>query len=383
MSIAEATVQTKAQPQPRTQQRIGELDGIRGWAAFSVICFHMFWETFGILAPSFRNPLTAGLLNGAFDVEIFFILSGDALSTIYFSRNDESAIVRTAITRYLRLAIPIAGATLLVFLLMKAGVAFSPKAASVVHREDWLGHFANFKADYKTASRFVVKDVFISVSLDDYMPFLWTMPVEWIGSIAVFVTLLCYKKVYYPKVIVCALAVALIALKSHIGCFFIGVFLSNLRFEGFFERLQERLNGWIIGLAFALLYGLVTLAQWENAGIYATAPIAAIALVIIYSSPRAKAFFAQNPVSKFLGHISFPLYLIQYPVLISLTSYLILRFARDGTITPRIAFGIAVGSVLVSVLGALFFSPVERATHIVNRWLGKRLVVAESSRAPR
>ena len=87
--------------------RLSELDGIRGWAAFSVLLFHIMWEVFGIKFPEFRNNYTAFILNGPLAVYVFFVLSGEALSTPYRMTGKRSSVTRLALKRYLRLSIPI------------------------------------------------------------------------------------------------------------------------------------------------------------------------------------------------------------------------------------------------------------------------------------
>src|SRR4051812_23978215 len=79
------------------ETRWSELDGVRGWAALSVMLFHVSWETFGIVEPAFRNILTASLLNGQLDVAIFFVLSGEALSASYWRDGNHRSVTKLAI----------------------------------------------------------------------------------------------------------------------------------------------------------------------------------------------------------------------------------------------------------------------------------------------
>ena len=79
---------------PVSTMRIDYLDGVRGWASLMVLLFHAFWETFGNVLPVFRNPVTAFLLDGHLAVFVFFVLSGDALSTAWFSRPSSGLLAR-------------------------------------------------------------------------------------------------------------------------------------------------------------------------------------------------------------------------------------------------------------------------------------------------
>lgn len=100
--------------------RASEIDAIRGWAALSVVCFHVFWETFGIAVPWLRNPYTACFLAGQFDVILFFILSGDALSFPFFHGGNVRYLQRAAFKRYPRLTVPIVVVTAVTALAWRA-----------------------------------------------------------------------------------------------------------------------------------------------------------------------------------------------------------------------------------------------------------------------
>ncbi|HEX4183201.1 MAG TPA: heparan-alpha-glucosaminide N-acetyltransferase domain-containing protein, partial [Caulobacteraceae bacterium] len=86
--------------------RYHALDGIRGWAALSVVAFHMYWETFGARYPEFRNLASASLLDGWLAVSVFFVLSGEALSTSCLAKQDRRIALDLGVRRYPRLVIP-------------------------------------------------------------------------------------------------------------------------------------------------------------------------------------------------------------------------------------------------------------------------------------
>src|SRR5258706_1988331 len=92
--------------------RFHEIDGLRGWAALSVVVFHLYWETFGVVMPGLRNPATAFFLDAGLAVSLFFVLSGEALSAAYFAGKGEVAVVKLCVKRYTRLTIPIAATCL-------------------------------------------------------------------------------------------------------------------------------------------------------------------------------------------------------------------------------------------------------------------------------
>src|SRR5262249_47363679 len=77
--------------------RISALDGLRGWAALSVIVYHLTWELFGALYPIYRNPWLSIFGNGAFAVAVFFAISGYVLTIGRWNRDDNPPLVLTLI----------------------------------------------------------------------------------------------------------------------------------------------------------------------------------------------------------------------------------------------------------------------------------------------
>jgi len=78
--------------------------------------------------------------------------------------------------------------------------------------------------------------------------------------------------------------------------------------------------------------------------------------------------FLGNRVSRFLGDISFPLYLVQFVVLITLTSWLAVALVDPQLPSRPVLYGIAAAGVAASLLLAWGFSVVERqALRLSNR----------------
>ena len=96
-------------------------------------------------------------------------------------------------------------------------------------------------------------------------------------------------------------------------------------------------------------------------------------LFCIYSSRRLVGLLSASPVSQFLGRISFLLYLWHFPVLITLTSGLIVRSAgEDGLLAPTSALAIGALTVAVSVALAHWTMAIEgwarSANDLLMRW---------------
>ncbi len=333
----------------------------------------MFWETFGVLIPAIRNPITGFFLNGELAVSIFFVLSGDALSSAYFAGKGEAAVAKLAIKRYSRLTIPILFTCIIIFLLCKLGLQSPMAAGNIVHRPDWFGKFLRipitpiYFTKYSLLGVYMHSDYITSVD-----PFLWTMQAEIVGSIIVFLVLLTFSYFKYAWLLLFIIATPLLAdqYMQHYSCFLFGVAFSAARANGAFERLKSNKMFTLISwLAIFVLGAGQGLLAWKGKLPHASSTIAIMLVFFIFSN-RALCGFFSHKVSRFLGKISFPIYLMQFPVLISFTSMSIVYLGGRGLLNPGVDLAIASSSVILSMVAAMIFDPIE----ILTKWVGDMIV---------
>jgi peptidoglycan/LPS O-acetylase OafA/YrhL len=366
---------TAAKPRARSG-RLDLLDGARGWSALSVVLFHVFWETFGGLVPAFRNPLTGFLCDGQLAVCVFFVLSGEALSAAFFAGKGDAATIRLAVKRYPRLAIPILASCLIVFALDRCGLVYSAQATEIVQRGDWMGGWLHAPLTLGSTLRYSLYDVFVSGDIESAInPMLWTMKIELMGSILVFALLLAWKRLSRPRLLILTLfvgaAVAPIEMSNYLSCFFAGMTFADWRARGFFNPPGRRCC-WaplILIAAVGAADGLLHCVGYDGG----KAAFAVLLMLAVYSSPPLAAFFSGG-LSRALGRISFPLYLVQFPVLLSLTSGMIVAASAAGPPTLAAIWGISVASVAACLLAAIAFEPVET----VARGAGDALIALAS-----
>jgi len=356
--------------------RLFEIDGIRGWAALVVVLFHIFWETFGVTVPGLRNPVTGFLIDGRLAVSIFFVLSGEALSSSYFAGGGRQAVARLAIKRYPRLMLPIFASCLVIFALSEANLIFNTQAAEIVGRADWLGSFLNFSLTLSGIAKYSLVSVFTQDPRDVHAvnPFLWSMKVELIGSLLVFATLSTlqyFRQPLNPLVATMALLLLIpIPIMRNLACFFAGMIFAQLRSEGRWEAIQgHRLSpySWLVLIALGSISGTV---NWLEQG-YDYKPFFAIPIVAAIFASKTICTFFSSRLSRFLGSISFPLYLLQFPVFISLTSWLIIKLSIGGQLSIADIWAIASVTLVACVGAAVLFRPVDTLT----RWVEGRLTM--------
>jgi peptidoglycan/LPS O-acetylase OafA/YrhL len=104
-----------------------------------------------------------------------------------------------------------------------------------------------------------------------------------------------------------------------------------------------------------------------------TALLAFIMVVSITFSPLLKSFFS-NCLSRFLGRISFPLYLIHMIVISSWSSYLFLYLPDYGYEHQDVANIIVVTTLILSILLAWIICPIENFSVKSAKYLSKKIL---------
>ncbi len=357
--------QAPSAKRPESKLRLHLLDAIRGWAAVQVLFFHICHEMFARKVPELGAPTLNFIFNGAFAVAIFFVLSGEVLSHAYFVRNDIGPVRKLAIKRYVRLVIPIFASCFIVFLLMKANLIFAPEANAILDRPDWLGKFLPFEASVPSFLSYVLFNVFADQKPTiSYNPFLWSMSVELIGSIFVFLTLFITRTRGQRLAVYAFTAPFLLVYNPFLICFSLGMMIGEMRVAGLFDRLSAHPAANFVAV-FVLLdvalgltvYPMLPIPQIAVAQRLSFA--AAIFLFAIYSSNWLQSLF-DNRLSHLLGEMSFPIYLVHFPIIVSLQSFLVLRMFSDGVVTRPGAYLIMAATIVVSLAAAYAFRYVER-----------------------
>ncbi|ATQ66915.1 MULTISPECIES: acyltransferase family protein [Methylosinus] len=348
-----------------TRIRLGELDGVRGWGAFSVLLYHSTWEIFGQAHPGFRSPF-AGLLYGPLDICVFFVVSGAALAAPFYAGGGASYVVSAALRRYLRLTIPVVAGALLVYVASRLGLVASHEASELAPSflaKDILDPTLAQALKWACCNVYTKPDV-----LGPILPFMWTMQWEMIGSLTLFLMLALHPAMKKPEFTMLAAACFLAIPFPYLAAFLFGALIGRARVLGLDEKTSAFLAVFdraglkiVAGLA---LYAIAAATLGKRTS-HMEVVIALAAVVLITGSRPVRAFLSDHPLSQFLARISFPLYLVHYIVLITFTSWLIVFCGK----TPEVwqAWLIAAATVVVSVVAAVVFAPVEVLAHRVSR----------------
>ncbi|WP_024880194.1 acyltransferase [Methylosinus sp. LW3] len=349
--------------------RLHELDGLRGWAAFSVLLFHSIWQSFGENFPILRNGWTAGLIDGSLDVSVFFVVSGAALSAPFFSGGGGEYILSAALRRYIRLTTPIVATVLLLLVAERLGLARLGEAAQFAPGLSAIAGETGLS--FAQALKWSLCNVYTKPSeWGPALPFLWTMPWEMVGSLALFLLLACYPAMKRPERSIAIGASFLMLLFPYLAAFLFGALIGKAKLTGALTapargRLALLDSSPAKIIAAATLYALASWTMTAGAvpHVHVILAVAIVALALRWRG--LSDFLGESAISCFLAKISFPLYLIHYVVIATATSAAI-TLVGDRLTLP-LALAISAATILLSIVAAMLFAPVERFAHAASR----------------
>jgi len=352
------------------------LEGLRGLASITVLIWHIilgfYPELLGdyggaVSGSGIRGHFWFGLVYGSAAVALFFVLSGYVLTLKFFRSGGDLVILqRSAIKRWPRLAGPVLLAVLLSWMIGSLGFYKYVEGAAITNSQ-WLGSFANAAAQRGFEERSFLdglgQGAFLTFFRGDsyFNTNIWTMRIEFIGSFIAY-----------------GMAPLLIGLGTAASAFAIFVILmlcnyGNVILVGFpvgvaMALVRAKNPNWEMGLPSAVtallvaiyLFGYSGLAAHDYAWlgrfreVYAHCIAAVLAIGAIDLCPAVSRCFSTR-FSRYIGNVSFPLYLVHVPVLCSVGCTLL----------------IATGSCVVASIGVIIVSFLLATVFAIanNAWL--------------
>jgi peptidoglycan/LPS O-acetylase OafA/YrhL len=272
------------------------------------------------------------------------------------SPDGHRALIELALFRYFRLTIPVLASCALAYVLWTLG-AFRNGAASPVALSDWLASFYSFEPHLGDMLQFALFGVYFAFEpAKSWNAVLWTMPVELLGSYALF-WLLALRRL--PQI---QIAVALAACVWLLDSFFFGFpcgFLLAVSFSKF-KSPAGRKTAWggaallTIGIGLAVVLRTPfreILTEWMSPTVSRNL-VAAMVVAGVALLPAAQRALSGR-LSRFLGFLSFPLYLVHLPVICSAGAALylvcagVLPFWALVAVVSAITIALSVGVAVV------------------------------------
>ncbi len=380
------------------------LDGLRGWAALIVVLGHYCFvylpyiidkkgsPHFGFEATIHTTPWYV-LVNGGFAVCIFFILSGLVLSSSFFARKAVTTVQRSAVKRYFRLAIPAGVSAILAYLLLQTG-SFHNQAVADITGSGWWSQFWHNDWNLWQSLRYGFYEALTSPSGPETLnPVLWTLQVELLGSFLVYTILALFG--HLPqRWIVYTIAGWWLA-KTYYLSFIIGLVLADLLSLGAFNKLPSLLkklswlplviigivlgsmpNGSLDGTVFHFFSGWYEPSLEKLRIVIFTAGATALMLAILMSPFLQRLLSSRS--SRFMGRISFSLYLTHFLALGSYSSYLFITTHLAGwPYGASIAFNLISGLLMTFVVADIFTRLVDEPSIKLSAWLHDQVLARQ------
>jgi peptidoglycan/LPS O-acetylase OafA/YrhL len=377
------------------RQRYEILDGLRGLAALTVVVFHFF----SAYAPTLLSeesslpwwgsdtPL-AVLFNGGFAVSVFFALSGFVVSNSAAQR--KMPVAFNLVSRYFRLAIPVVASTIIAWALL----AISPHTVAqlkAVEPHAWLNWtYDGTEPGILAAIKSGLFDVFIHGG-SQFNNVLWTMKIEFLGSFAIYLLYgLANPRFYVPALIIFALA-AVYGRHPEYSAFAIGVLMREgvttnrlpTKFAwgalAFGIVIGAMMQGYSVRLGLPLKYGDFALGEPHK--VWHVMAAGAL-LYAVLGLPILRAFLSSRPL-RFLGDISFGVYLVHVPLLYTafVPFYLVARTSQTGIAALFITFltvAVLVGYAFTLLVDRPTIGAIRRAQLHFRQLSAKTEMIAES-----
>ncbi len=377
--------------------KISYLDGLRGIAAVNVMIMHFFVAlapamVYGSKYPSHFGSLDQifsttplGLIGaGNFSVCIFFVLSGYVLTQKFFKTKENSIIISSAVRRYPRLFIPVFAAVMLSYLLASTeSYHYYIETMTISAGSNYRNYWA-FTPDILGAIKQAVWSSFFVGGAIHYNPVLWTMSIEFYGSMLVFTMALLFGSLRNRWTFY--LAAALICINFYYLAFIIGMaFADAFNSKKPMFKTDNKVILFII-LIFGLFLGSYPISPvtsdslygFLNNGLFEAPKVtyhvigAGLIMYVLLNSRELQKVFS-SPVPVFLGKISYSLYLVHFLVISSFTCALFLFLYPVFSYGLAFLISTALSLLLILPLSYLFYKYVDMAGVKLSKSLYSRL----------
>ena len=356
-------------------KRDAHLETLRGLAALSVLFWHTSLGFFPVLSgifpgfsleQSLRGSLAYGFFNGTAAVGFFFVLSGYVLTRSFFQSGNSVVLYKNAIKRWPRLAAPVGVVVVLSWAAIEMGFYHFTSVARMTG-SPWLFTFGYasrepFDPDFLGAlSQGFVTTFFRGDATYDSS--IWSMKFEMIGSFISFALAMMLAiapnlalRLYISAVVIVAASFA----KQYWYIAFVG----GVMLAATLPRKPVQIPAWLsaIGIAFAMY-----LAGYSDTDIGVFHPLYLVAgqlpeitvwtlgsliLILAISLNDSIRTAFSGRVGRFLGWISFPLYLIHVPLICSFgcSAFLVARDQLGQDLAPAVA---AIAVISMAILAAI------------------------------
>lgn len=340
--------------------KLAYLDSLRGIASIVVVISHItllyfpYLHNFGeskipedyVIQSWLHNSPFGFFYSGSTAVYIFFVMSGIVLS-IGASKYSTST-GKLIISRYVRLAMPAAASCIIAYFMISIIRIYNISIDdNLINESLSVDNPGILSAIYYGA----VRSVFYLRGSIEYNPVLWTMAIEFYGSIFLYISYRTKKPIISMSIFSALCSIISFNIFCGIFCFLIGMLIfKNIK------NLPNKINLPLIfiGIYFSGIhsdsssYYIFTLFFGKYTYTLLNAIAGVIFVYVVVSSPGIKKVLSAKILQK-LGKLSFPIYLVHWSAIYIVSNTLILAGINNTAIS------IVLSIVLTLLISMLFF----------------------------
>lgn len=330
------------------QRKLVYLDGLKGFGCVCVFLTHFVFAFYygmyhyqleschlpGNLDIAIgKSPLNL-LFNGNTAVRLFLVLSGYLLCKSFFETGDRTRLKQSAAKRYVRLMPTVLAVNLLIFLAMKAGLYQNGAAAVLAGSEEWFAGFNAFSPSFAAMLKESLYGCFL-FGTNQYNGVLWTLQMLFLGAYLDYGCAAWIGKWKY-RWLVYGILTCLLLRTDFIGIF-LGYVLCDFMHTDWKFRTWLCSCRWLNWFLFAL--GLYFMC-YPSAGfgyegtIWGILPFVFVNyyhlfgvlcfVFAVLNLPLVQTFFSMR-LFRYLGRISYSLYLIHFLVIATFGAWFLLK----------------------------------------------------------
>lgn len=360
-------------------KKFADMETLRGFAALGVVVFHYLLGFIPPVDPTIatsidgtlivERPFLLAFINGPFMVSVFFVLSSFVLTTRLVRQADQRAAIIAMIKRFPRLfPLTLIGA-LLPALLFAAGWTYNYNLAEMIG-SPWLERSGGVKIGDALPAPSIFGGVADSVLLfgrgySNYNSVLWTMKYELVGSLfALAAAMLMGPRQKLGTDAVIALVLAAVGLKVHM---LISICVATVLVTKYVVQLDFRLRplavaaciigGLFLGSTYKSVPEEMLMDPWTHRQVlrfdWLVHGAGAILLFLGVRGAQG-SWWSGGSLGRYLGRVSFPIYVLHLPVFASVASGIII-FLGYSQSALLLAFVISMAALFaISIPVAMF-----------------------------
>jgi len=371
--------------QTHKRTKLVEFEGLRGIAAVCVLYGHMLC-TFApdadskfessirfipqVLRIILRNIFSA-MHDANFAVWIFWVMSAFVLSMRSFTLERSGPdgnhyLSEAAIRRYPRLLLPVLASVGVGYAIARLGLMRNLELGRLFggEREALLSAYYRFDPSLFLAVKSAVWDTFFAYSIDKtYNAVLWTMEKELWGSLFIFVFLALLRHTKVRIVAYVGLVVIIAVLKIHwLNAFVIGMALCDFHVNRDLIKPHSAIR-WVANGGYLFLQSVwsvvivipvfLVIVGAYGGQISRLLQASTLCFLVLYQ-PHLREFFSSK-IPRYLGKISFGLYLVHFPIICSFTCWFYLQTYHQLGHVYAALLGCLITSVMSIISGHLLY----------------------------